>query len=112
LLRPIAAGGDEPVPFRRAGVGPELEDAGPEPARLRLGDGPQVVDLTHGGVQFLAGLGGEAEDEVALDADTALGQSPHHRTRHLRGDPLAHVFEEPFAAGLDAEGNLAAPVAL
>jgi hypothetical protein len=110
LLCLVLAGGDEPVPFRRAGVRPELEDTGAEATRLVLGDVSQVVDLAHRGVQLGARLGGEAEDEVALDRDAVPGQPSHHRARHFRCDPLAHVRQQPFTVGLDAERDFAAAV--
>lgn len=66
LVRGVLAGGDQPVPVGRAGVGPVLERAGGEPAGHRVGQLPQVADQGHGGVDLLRGLAGEAKDEVPL----------------------------------------------
>src|SRR2546429_443287 len=53
LLSAEPARSHQPVPLRRARVGPELEDAGSEAPWPTFGDVPQIAHVAHRGVQLL-----------------------------------------------------------
>ncbi len=61
--------------------------------------------MADGGRQLLARLCGEAQDEVALHRDAALGEATDHGAGHIGVDPFAHVPKQPLTAGLDTQSN-------
>src|SRR5690606_32381307 len=78
--------------------------------RQRVGQVPQPVHQVDRLGEVGVGLGGQSEDEVALDADAAFGQAAHHRPDHGGGDAFVDVGEDAFAARFDAERDLAQAV--